>query len=528
MQNRNVLGKWPTGKKQGEEGGLNLPLATNISAQGEDRCSTAPTLPQGSGNRIQCVQEGEQPAQADTADVTEVNKNSDTGERGANLGPVPSPSEFKDELRNIFNTVGADGRHNFEGARCRVPSGLCISAWKQYLAGYHDKQLVPFLEYGWPINFDRTAVLQSTLQNHASAVQHGEDIQFYIDTELGHQALLGPFSGPPVAPTHISPLMTRPKKGSTHRRVIMDLYWPAGASIIEGVDGEWYWGREARIRLPTVQFMEDKLLELGPGTFTYKTDLSRGYRQLRVDPSDWPLLGFQNKGEIYLDICPPFGLKTSALFMQRTLEAISYIHGLYGYMSRPYLDDFGGAEKTQHRAEGALNTLQGVLRQLGVVEAVNKVCRPAQSMVWLGILFNSVDMTMRIPDQKMDEIKEVLSEWEGRQRATLRDMQRLLGVLQFVASVSPPACIFTNRMLENLRDAPQRGTESFSLGFKKDLRFSPIYGRTITESAFSTNRAYQHKANWTWTPARPGAGRTTVNNTIVRSSLVRSRGSNTL
>ena len=415
--------------------------------------------------------EGEQPTPGNMADVTEVNKHSGEGERGAKLGPIHSPAEFKSELRNIYNTVTADGRYNFEGARCRVPSGLCIPAWKQYLAGYHDEQLVPFLEFGWPINFDRTSVLTSTLQNHASAIQHGEDIQFYIDTELGHPALLGPFSGPPVAPTHISPLMTRPKKGSIHRRVIMDLSWPSGASINEGVDGEWYWGREARIRLPTVQFMEDKLLELGPGTYMYKTDLSRGYRQLRVDPADWPLLGFQNRGEIYLDICPPFGLKTSALFMQRTSEAISHIHGLYGYTSRPYLDDFGGAEKEQHRAEKALDTLQGILKQLGVMEAVNKVCRPAQTMIWLGILFNSIDMTMRIPDTKMAEIKEVLGEWEGRQRATLREMQRLLGVLQFVASVSPPARIFTNRMLENLRDAPLRGMESLSLGFKKDLKF---------------------------------------------------------
>ena len=44
----------------------------------------------------------------------------------------------------------------------------------------------------------------------------------------------------------------------------------------------------------------------------------------------------------YLDICPPppFGLKTSALFMQRTSEAISHIHGQRGHLSCPYLDDF--------------------------------------------------------------------------------------------------------------------------------------------------------------------------------------------
>ena len=288
---------------------------------------------------------------------------------------------------------------------------------------------------------------------------------------MSHGALLGPFNGPPTAPTHISPLMTRVKKDSPHRRVIMDLSWPEGAAVNDGVDGEHYLGVEAHIKLPTVQFMEDRLLELGQGAFMYKTDLARGYRQLRVDPTDWPLLGFQHRGKFYLDMCPPFGLKTSALFMQRTTEAISRIHMARGFLSRPYLDDFGGAEGTLERADAALDTLQDIMSDLGVVEATKKVCRPSQTMIWLGILFNSIDMSMKIPEGKMAEIKQILREWEGRQRATQREMQQLLGLLQFVASVSPPARIYTNRMLQNMREAPRRGTETLSLGFKRDLRF---------------------------------------------------------
>ena len=394
-----------------------------------------------------------------------------SGEGGANLGPNPAPAQFCADLRRIYTTVTAQGRYNHEGARCRVPSGLNIDAWRRYLTDYTDTRLVEFLEFGWPINFDRSAALQSTLDNHASAVQYSADIDFYIDTEIGHAALLGPFNGPPVAPTHISPLMTKPKKDSLHRRVIMDLSWPEGASINDGVDGDWYLGEEINIRLPTVQFMEDRLLDIGPGAFMFKTDLARGYRQLRVDPTDWPLLGLQHGGKFYLDVCPPFGLKTSALFMQKTSEAITYIHGRHGYLTRPYLDDFGGAEKELQRANDSLDKLQDIMGKLGVAEATKKVCRPAQTMVWLGILFDSVQMTMRIPDSKMAEIGDVLAEWGGRQRATQRDMQSLMGLLQFVASVSPPARVFTNRMLENLREAPRRGTETLSLGFKKDLSF---------------------------------------------------------
>ena len=73
----------------------------------------------------------------------------------------------------------------------------------------------------------------------------------------------------------------------------------------------------------------------------------------------------------------------------------------------------------------------------------------------------------------------LLGDWEGKQRATLREMQSLIGTLQFVAGVLPPTQIFTNRMLNNLREAPKRGTESLSWGFKRDLGFflalSPHY-----------------------------------------------------
>ena len=193
-------------------------------------------------------------------------------------------------------------------------------------------------------------------------------------------ALTGPFSGPPVIYFHASPLMRRPKKDSARRYVIVDLSWPEGASANDGIQNVWYLNGPATIRLPTVDYMEQRLLQLGPGAFLYKTDLARGYRQLRVDPLDWPLLGFIHEGRWFMDICPTFGLRTSALFMQRTSEAICYIHAKAGFYSRPYLVDFGGAERTQAEAATAL---QNIMRDLEEQEAVHKACWPTDSLGWV-------------------------------------------------------------------------------------------------------------------------------------------------
>ena len=251
----------------------------------------------------------------------------------------------------------------------------------------------------------------------------------------------------------------------------MDLSWPDGAAVNDGVDQVDYIDGPATIKLPTAEFMVQKILTLGPGAWLYKTDLARGYRQLRVNPLDWPLLGFRHRDQWFMDICPPFGLRSSAMCMQRTTEAISFMHGKEGYCTRPYLDDFGGAEADRETADRALSTLQGIMRDLGVQEALRKVHPPTQRLVWLGILYDTILMRMSIPADKMEEIMVVLGSWEGRARATRREVQALLGLLQFVASVSPPVRIFTNRMLQCLREMPGRGADDLSLGFRQDLRF---------------------------------------------------------
>ena len=67
-----------------------------------------------------------------------------------------------------------------------------------------------------------------TFHNNYSAVTHKADVAAYILKELEEGAMLGPFDFPPFYPsTQTNPLLTRPKRDSHLRRVIMDLSWPA-------------------------------------------------------------------------------------------------------------------------------------------------------------------------------------------------------------------------------------------------------------------------------------------------------------
>ena len=365
------------------------------------------------------------------------------GEAGADVPLAYDPgvgqcARLEVNWASIYLATVVAGDFNYRAARVPVPSEMDIDAWRRNLEGYEDMAIVDFLEYGWPAACDVGAGFIPTWHNHPTALNFEADVDYYVEVERGHSAIMGPFDGMPFTSMQVSPLMTRLKKDSTHRRVIMDLSWPPGASINDAIASNWYVDGRAEIRLPTADYMVGRLRELGQGAYLYKTDLARGYRQLRVDPGDWPLLGFTHRGQCYFDVCPPFGMRTSALFMQRTSEAICWVHGQRGHLSRPYLDDFGGAEGTEDGAAAALKKLQCVMAELGVREAVHKVCGPAQQMTWLGLWYDSVAMTVSIPATKLQEIMETLESWRGKTRATRLEMQRLLGLLQFVAGVSPP------------------------------------------------------------------------------------------
>ena len=59
---------------------------------------------------------------------------------------------------------------NFMGARIPVASQLNINTWKSYLTGYWDNQIVDLLQYGFPLDFDRSPLLQGTYVNLSSAL----------------------------------------------------------------------------------------------------------------------------------------------------------------------------------------------------------------------------------------------------------------------------------------------------------------------------------------------------------------------
>ena len=102
---------------------------------------------------------------------------------------------------------------NFWGLRIPVETQLNIAAWHFYLHDYFDQQLLNLIEFGFPLDFDRSCSLSSSDNNHTSAVKYPSHVEYYLLEELHYNAILGPLDLPPFS-LHVSPFMTREKNGS--------------------------------------------------------------------------------------------------------------------------------------------------------------------------------------------------------------------------------------------------------------------------------------------------------------------------
>ena len=377
----------------------------------------------------------------------------------------------------LYSEVSATGLPNHLGARLPVPSGLRIPRWRHHLADYHDNIVCDYLEFGWPIGYTALVPPTSVGVNHKSAVDYPCEIQNYIDTELALGGIIGPFTASPFQPwTHVAPLLTQPKRGSSHRRVILDLSYPEGTTTVNaGITKNCLDGRSHAYTLPTVEDLATHVRLLGPSSWLWSSDLSRAYKQLRACPGDIPLLGFMFNGHTYLDVCPSFGARLSAGACQRTTSAVCYLMRKMGYNVLVYLDDFCGIECSRQKADEAYAAFMALTADLGLQLAPTKCIPPTNCLEWLGFIVDTNAMIVSVPGPKLLEILQECRQWTARNAASKKDIQSLVGKLVHISRCLPHARRFICRILSTLRNAPERGQVHLTTSFKADVRWFEKY-----------------------------------------------------
>ena len=168
---------------------------------------------------------------------------------------------------------------NYIHPRVPVKSELNINTWKYYLQDYYNPLLLHFLEFGFPLGILSRRQLKSESYNHPSAENFPQDVDYYLQTEIGHQAIWGRYDHPPLDSFHTSPFLSRPKPNSTHRRMIVDLSWPKGASVNFATSSHIHMNAACALTYPTIDDMVHEAVEANSSDscYLFKVDLERAF-----------------------------------------------------------------------------------------------------------------------------------------------------------------------------------------------------------------------------------------------------------
>lgn len=119
----------------------------------------------------------------------------------------------------------------------------------------------------------------------------------------------------------------------------------------------------------------------------------------------------------------------------------------------PYIDDFlvlsfgDSLETAEAQAWSDFHNFRACLHELGWPVAERKVVEPCQDLVFLGIRINMQDRFVALPVEKLAELLQILHEFAGMQSCTKRELEHLIGKLNFGAKVIRGGRTFLRRMI---------------------------------------------------------------------------------
>ena len=148
-----------------------------------------------------------------------------------------------------------------------------------------------------------------------------------------------------------------------------------------------------------------------------------------------------------------------------------------GFCIIDYIDDCGDG-RSRHRA----CVIQCLIQTHGRPRSYHqrqKAGPPSTQVVCLGILINTENGTVSIPQDKLRQICDAVRHWLGKTSCTKRQLQSILGMLLYVHKCVKPARAFLNRMLALLRSGHAAQKITLTSEFKRDLKwfdkFLPLY-----------------------------------------------------
>ena len=191
------------------------------------------------------------------------------------------------------------------------------------------------------------------------------------------------------------------------------------------------------------------------GIFSAKNDLLSAFRVLPLKAScyKWLVLmayhPLTNKKFYFIDKNLPFGSRISCSHFQRVSDGLAWLTEKLAQKEcviTNYLDDFLFVETSEAACNHLVRTFLRVCEDIQFPVSMNKTVWASRNLVFLGMLLLGRSLQISVPVDKKLKAQRMLLTLCEKKKATVNELERLAGFLNFLNRAIVPGRIFTRRM----------------------------------------------------------------------------------
>ena len=140
----------------------------------------------------------------------------------------------------------------------------------------------------------------------------------------------------------------------------------------------------------------------------------------------------------------PFGLQSTPIIFTAFADALQWLIQKQGVESIfHYLDNFITVGKPgSPECEINMKIMEQMCKDTGNPVEEDKCEGPATTIRFLGIELDTVAMEMRLPEDKLQQLRKQVQDWRGKKAVSKRELLSLIGSLQHACKAVRPGQSF--------------------------------------------------------------------------------------
>ena len=102
----------------------------------------------------------------------------------------------------------------------------------------------------------------------------------------------------------------------------------------------------------------------------------------------------------------------------------------------------------------ALEKVRKVIEKYGFIGNEKKsMLTPSQRVKWLGLIWDTTDGTLGLPLGYQNKVKSAVKDFVAKKFVTRRQLERVVGLVNFACSVNPVGCVSLKKVNRHMRKA---------------------------------------------------------------------------